>query len=85
VRFRMASGVAPPAELGETRVRDGWVTLVPDDLVTGLHGLTGWALENRVDLEHLEVQRPTLEDIYLRLVGDEPAGSAGPNEEATPG
>jgi ABC-2 type transport system ATP-binding protein len=60
--------------------RDGWVTLAPDDLVAGLHRLTGWALDAGVELEGLEVQRPTLEDVYLALVDD--TAVPAPDEEA---
>jgi len=41
-----------------------------------VHELTGEALARGVELEHLEVRRPTLEDVYLELVdanGDEGA------------
>src|SRR2546423_1725198 len=37
-----------------------------------LHELTGRALADGVELESLEVRRPTLEEIYLSLTGDEP-------------
>jgi hypothetical protein len=30
-----------------------------------LHALSGWAIEHDVELDDLEVRRPTLEDIYL--------------------
>jgi len=52
--------------------------LTPDDLTTTLHRLTGWALEQHVQLTGLEVIRPSLEDVYLSLTGDppEPAGPA---------
>ena len=36
-----------------------------------LHRLTAWALERGLELDDLEVVRPTLEDIYLDLVGDD--------------
>jgi ABC-2 type transport system ATP-binding protein len=49
---------------------------VPDDLTTTLHRLTGWALEQHVDLTGLEVIRPSLEDVYLELT-DSPPGPAG--------
>ena len=32
-----------------------------------LNRLTGWALERGLELEGLEVSRPSLEDIYLEL------------------
>ena len=35
--------------------------------VQALNTLTGWALERGVDLEGLEVNRPSLEDVYLEL------------------
>ncbi len=41
-----------------------------------LHDLTGWALEHNVELESLNVARPSLEDVYLRLTG-EPSGTVG--------
>lgn len=39
-----------------------------------VHTLTGWALERGLDLPALTVSRPTLEDVYLRLVGDDETG-----------
>ena len=35
-----------------------------------LNELTGWALARGVELEGLEVSRPSLEDVYLELTGD---------------
>jgi ABC-2 type transport system ATP-binding protein len=43
-------------------------------VVADLHRLTGWALDNHVALDGLEVTRPTLEDVYLALtdgIGDQ--------------
>ena len=48
---------------GEVRVR----TTTP---TRTLHELTGRALEDGVDLEGLEVTRPSLEDIYLELTSE---------------
>ena len=53
----------------------------PDDLTAALHRLTGWALEQHVELTGLEVIRPTLEDVYLELTGG-PAGAAEVAEPA---
>ena len=36
-----------------------------------LHELTSDALAEGRELEHLEVRRPTLEDVYLELVREE--------------
>jgi ABC-2 type transport system ATP-binding protein len=43
------------------------VTLETTTPVKALHELTGRALEQGLDLEMLEVTRPTLEDVYLEL------------------
>jgi ABC-2 type transport system ATP-binding protein len=59
---------------GEATVTDGVVHLRTTEPTRTLHELTGWALERGVGLEHLEVSRPTLEDVYLDLTGGE-AGS----------
>ena len=53
-------------------VRDGEAVLITtDDPTRTLHELTSEALASGRQLEHLEVLRPTLEDVYLELVGDE--------------
>ena len=39
--------------------------------------LTNWAVERGIELEDLQVVRPTLEDIYLELTGGPPDGSPG--------
>ena len=65
-----------PAELiGATEtvevrfVRDGEPVVIPtDDPTRTLHELTSEALASGRRLEHLEVRRPTLEDVYLELV-----------------
>jgi ABC-2 type transport system ATP-binding protein len=45
------------------------VVLRTDDPTRILHELTEQALAEGVELERLEVRRPTLEDVYLELVG----------------
>jgi ABC-2 type transport system ATP-binding protein len=59
----------------------GLVQRETDDPTTLLHELTGTALAQGRRLEGLSVTRPTLEDVYLELTADEPAGS----EEAADG
>jgi ABC-2 type transport system ATP-binding protein len=52
--------------------RDGEEVLIATDEPTRvLHELTGEALAAGRELEGLEVRRPTLEDVYLELVGKE--------------
>jgi ABC-2 type transport system ATP-binding protein len=70
-------GIAPPAGLAGTPGTDGFTEIASLDVVADLHRLTGWALDNRVTLDGLEVARPTLEDVYLSLTdGTDGAGGA---------
>jgi ABC-2 type transport system ATP-binding protein len=52
------------------------VVLRTDEPTRALHDLTTRALADGVELERLEVRRPTLEDVYLELIGDERAEAA---------
>jgi len=76
IRYRLAAGATPPADLTAPPGPDGLIELRPDDLTAALHRLTGWALEQQVELSGLEVSRPSLEDVYLELT-DSPAAPAG--------
>ena len=49
------------------------VAIETDEPTRVLHELTGEALAAGTVLEQLEVRRPTLEDVYLELVGDSEA------------
>ena len=40
-------------------------------MTTALRSLTDWAVAQGVDLDALTVTRPSLEDVYLELVGDD--------------
>ena len=72
-----------PAELigdsGLTEIRyqrDGeLVVFETSDPTRTLNELTASALAAGRELDHLEVRRPTLEDVYLKLVGDEEESS----------
>jgi ABC-2 type transport system ATP-binding protein len=71
ISFRLPAGVAidelplPAAGDGE-----GGVWIEAASPVDELHRLTGWALERSLELEALEVHRPSLEDIYLQFIDD---------------
>jgi len=80
IRYRLADGAVPPADLTAPPGPDGLIEVVPEDLTTALHRLTGWALDQHVELTGLEVIRPSLEDVYLNLTADPaaPAALAGP-------
>jgi ABC-2 type transport system ATP-binding protein len=82
VSFRLPAGVAvgdlPP--LGGAPVAEGLEWQVRTARPTeALHTLTGWALERGIDVPDLAVRRPSLEDVYLALVGDQ--DGAGRAEE----
>jgi ABC-2 type transport system ATP-binding protein len=68
-RARRDDGELPHLVTGATRAADGSVELSTDDPTRVLHELTGWALRRDVQLEGLEVTRPSLEDVYLQLTG----------------
>jgi ABC-2 type transport system ATP-binding protein len=46
---------------------DGRIALHDATVAADLYALSGWALQRGVELERLEVRRPTLEDVYLKL------------------
>ncbi|HSR84282.1 MAG TPA: ABC transporter ATP-binding protein [Streptosporangiaceae bacterium] len=46
---------------------NGLVTVDADDPTRALHELTGWAMQRGVLLPDLQVDRPSLEDVYLEL------------------
>ena len=53
--------------------RNGDAVIVEtSDPTRTLNDLTSTALAEGHELEQLEVRRPTLEDVYLGLVGEEP-------------
>jgi ABC-2 type transport system ATP-binding protein len=73
LRFRVPSdaGELPPNLRSGATVNDGAVELTTDDPTRTLHDLTGWALERGIRLDALEVSRPSLEDVYLAITGEE--------------
>ena len=41
-----------------------------DQPTVAVHRLTGWAIEQSVELEGLSVRRASLEDVFLELIGE---------------
>ena len=84
IQFRLPGDVAA-AELPEVAreamesadaaAPNGEVRLRTESPVAVLAGLTSWALERGLELQGLEVRRPSLEDVYLDLTGGEEEAS----------
>jgi ABC-2 type transport system ATP-binding protein len=72
---RITFALPPDVTLEEVPVpgaalRDGLVEMEADSPTRALHDLTSWAIERGVELESLQISRPSLEDVYLELTGD---------------
>jgi ABC-2 type transport system ATP-binding protein len=70
IRFRLddrAPAAELPAGLEASAQADGELLITTQAPVEVLNRLTGWALERSVELDGLQVSRPSLEDIYLEL------------------
>jgi len=67
IRYRLPAGLAPPDKLPGITDADGFTMITSANVVQDLHRLTGWAIDNRIALDGLEVTRPSLEDVYLQL------------------
>jgi ABC-2 type transport system ATP-binding protein len=87
VSFRLPPGwemdSLPPSVSAVAAPDNGMVRLETNDPTRILHEVTGWALDRGIALEGLDVTRPTLEDVYLRLTGGQPGvEEVGPPEPA---
>ncbi|MDQ8044089.1 MAG: ABC transporter ATP-binding protein [Solirubrobacteraceae bacterium] len=89
ISFELPAGVAAadlPASLAGSARQDGGhagALVVESTTPTAtLHELTGWALERGVELGALSVARPSLEDVYLRLIDDEETAQAAAAKES---
>jgi ABC-2 type transport system ATP-binding protein len=74
VRFRPPAGAPVPPAWGQVPTGDGVFVIEAEDATRVVHEVTGWAIENDVALEMLEVTQPSLEDVYLQLTGGEERG-----------
>jgi ABC-2 type transport system ATP-binding protein len=73
VRFALPPGTSvTDLPVPPSRAQDGFVEIDSANPTRLLNQLTGWALQRRIELDNLSVDRPSLEDVYLRLVGEEP-------------
>ncbi len=73
LRFHLPEGAAelPDQLRSVASVNERIVEVSSDDPTGTLHVLTGWAFEQGIRLDALEVSRPTLEDVYLEITGGE--------------
>jgi ABC-2 type transport system ATP-binding protein len=76
IRYRRPDGLVPPDGLAGPQDQDGFTVIESADPVRDLHRLTGWAIDNDVELDGLEVTRPSLEDVYLALTREQTATGA---------
>ena len=78
IRFRQPSTSALPEwARGEASIADGIVEIKSKDPTRALHELTGWALDQGLQLDDLQVTRPSLEDVYLEITGATTAQEEG--------
>ena len=72
IRFRLPPDAGLPALAGVQveLAPDRAVTITTDRPTAVLAVVTGWAAQRGIELEAIEVTRPSLEDAYLRLVGE---------------
>jgi ABC-2 type transport system ATP-binding protein len=87
ISFRLPPGAEPadlPGEAAGAAAKNGSVSFRTRSAVRSLNELTEWALGRGVDLEGLEVRRPTLEDVYVELTGqtDDDLADSSPAAEA---
>jgi ABC-2 type transport system ATP-binding protein len=74
VRFRLPAGATVDALRSacdvEPDVSGTEITLKTDHAQATLYRLTGWAEQEHIELEGIEVSRPSLDDVFLELTAD---------------
>ncbi|CAN5421780.1 ABC transporter ATP-binding protein [soil metagenome] len=75
ITFRLPAGVEAsriPEAAGAPTVVGSEVELAAGDPTRALNHLTGWAIDQGIELSGLTVARPSLEDVYLSLTEEPP-------------
>jgi ABC-2 type transport system ATP-binding protein len=71
IRFVLPDGVStaelPHLPSSAFSAERGEVLITTSAGIEAAHALTGWALQNAIDLTRFSVSQPTLEDVYLAL------------------
>ncbi|MEU9479219.1 ABC transporter ATP-binding protein [Streptomyces sp. NPDC048191] len=85
IRFRLPPGTTlADLPVSATPGADGLVTVDSAEPTRALHRLTDWALRRDTVLPGLTVERPSLEDVYLRLTGHHQGAPERVPERSTP-
>jgi ABC-2 type transport system ATP-binding protein len=71
IRFALPDGYTTADLPVDGVLGEGLVSVETSEPTQALHQLTGWAVQRGLVLGRLTVDRPSLEDIYLRLTGDD--------------
>ena len=71
IRFAIPRGVDVETLPLHPAASDGVATIETTNPTRAVHEVKSWALERGLELEGLEVTRPSLEDVYLELTGHE--------------
>jgi ABC-2 type transport system ATP-binding protein len=71
IRFALPDGYTTADLPVDGVLGEGLVSVETSEPTQALHQLTGWALQRGLVLGRLTVDRPSLEDIYLRLTADD--------------
>ena len=69
IRVRVPAGAEPPSGQGAFGA-DGVLEIQTADPTRVLHELTAWALDHGYAFTSIDVERPSLEDIYLEITGE---------------
>jgi ABC-2 type transport system ATP-binding protein len=72
IRFALPPDARPESiPIRGTRIANGLIEIETGSPTRTLHDLTSWAVGEGIELERLELTRPSLEDIYLELTRDD--------------
>jgi ABC-2 type transport system ATP-binding protein len=72
IRFSLPTGSNPEdLPIPWARANGALIEVQAESPTRALHELTSWAMQRGLELEQLEVDRPSLEDVYLELTGDD--------------
>lgn len=80
ISFSLPGGLAiellPPGLQETAEQEDGHITIRTADPTRAMLDLCGWAVASNVRLDDLQVTRPSLEDVYLRLTQESGDGTS---------